>query len=99
MDAEDDQRPHVELGHEDTDGHDATPEQASAADRRDDTVVAALDGCVADARRHRFVPRGRLAEPAQRHNTRRHLDHRGLTAFLVGHGFRGTGGDADGPRR
>ena len=41
MDAEHDERPHVELGHEHSDGHRAAPEQANASHGGDDALVTA----------------------------------------------------------
>ena len=41
MDSKDNERPNVEFGHEDANGHGPTPQEANAPDGRDEALVSA----------------------------------------------------------
>lgn len=52
VDTKDDERPDVELGHEDPDGHSPAPEEATTPDGRDDALMSAKLDLVPPTRIH-----------------------------------------------
>ena len=85
MNTEDDQRPDVELGHEDADGYGATPEQTDAANGRDDALMSAVSAACAAGR---LVTSLNLVDADDASNARLH----GVNGRLFAAGCGGRGG-------